>query len=152
MNEAKDLEQKLKRLLKNRLIPVDEERLEGMRKRLQKGIRPGAALSVFGAFRTYRFSLAFGTALVLIALIVWQHDPLRQGESSRVTGSTFIGAMQDEEQLDDMLVLLSGFTLSSLKDRTLIDWAFYNRSFLEDEGGEELFGALYGWPYDQEES
>ncbi len=151
MTPKEDLEQRLQRLLRSRRTPVDEERLEEMRQGLRKGSprREPFLPPIFS--QRYRLALPYGMLLVLITLFLWQLYPTRQAGPPLPVGSKLLKVMADEEELDHMLVLLSGFASSSSPSKTLVDWELYNQSALEfDRSGDGLQTFYQGWYFADE--
>jgi hypothetical protein len=142
MTRNQDVEKGLQQLLKDRRIPVDEDRLEAMRESLLRQVphRTPRRLPVF--FRQYGYSLSFGTALVLVALIVWQIIPLGPGNPPSSPGLMEIAA--DEGRVDRALVLLNGFASVASQGETMVDWEYYNRSMVGDYGDENILETFYG--------
>ncbi len=144
MTRNRDVEQGLQGLLKDRRIPVDDERLEAMRQGLLRKVPVQAPRPGPGFFRQHRFSLSFGSALVLLGLIVWQFTPVRQDGPSLPGASKLMEIAADESRVDRALVLLGGFASSSAQGESIIDWEFYNRSMLGDYEDVNVLETFYG--------
>ena len=142
MTRNLDMEPRLQQLLKDRRIPVDEERLEAVREHLLQRVPVREPRRFPGFFRSYRLSLSLGTALVLIALIVWQFTPAGPGGPPSPSGLMEIAA--DEGRIDRALVLLNGFASVSSQGETMVDWEYYNRSMVGDYGDENILETFYG--------
>ena len=145
MAREKDVEKKFQQLLQSRRIPVDEDRLAAMREGLLSLVPRGETEPEYGFFHRYRFALSFGTALVLIGLLVWQFRPLGETGPTPPLESELARVLDDEEQFTDMLVLFHDFTSARAQDGLLADWTSYNPSWLENSEGEKLFETFYGW-------
>jgi len=145
MAQRNGLEQRLQQLLKSRPIPVDEGRLETMRAGLRSRLPRREIEPARGFFYHYRFALSFGTALVLIGLLVWQLPPFQEPTPIQSLESELAGVLEDEEQFTDMLVLFNGFTATRTEEEFLVDLRNTSQSWLGDEEDERLFEALYGW-------
>ncbi len=144
MTQRKDVEQKLHRLLKSRQIPVDEDRLETMRESLLRRVAAVEALPAPGFLYRHRFATSFAAVCVLIGLLVWKIDPLNKSEAPSHAVFTLMEVIEDDEQLDHALVLLSGFASKTAQGRTVLDLEAYNRTMLSDNVGEELLETFYG--------
>jgi hypothetical protein len=144
MTQREDVDERLQRLLRSRKVPVDEERLEGMRESLLRRAPRREPLPATGFLHPYRFALSFGMALVLIGLLAWQFYALRHARPPLSVASKLMRVVEDEEQMDHVLLLLSGFASTPSQGRPLVDWEFYNRSLLVDCEGENLLETFYG--------
>jgi hypothetical protein len=144
MTRKQEVEQGLRNLLKQRRVPLDEERLEAMRADLLRRVPLRMPGPVRGFFPRHRFSLSFGTALVLAGLIWWQVLPQREGSVPRPVASRLMEIVQNEGQIDQALVLLGGFASASSQGETLIEWEVGDRSLLGHYRDENLLETLYG--------
>jgi hypothetical protein len=144
MTERKVVEQGLRRLLKSRPVPVDEERLEAMRADLLRRVRRPEPVPVAGFFGQHCLALSVGTAVVLVGLLVWRFAPLTPAGGPGRDASNLIRVVANEEQLDHMLLLLNDFASTRSQAGSVIDWDFYDRSWGEDAEGERMFETLYG--------
>jgi hypothetical protein len=144
MTRKKELEQGLRHLLKHRRVLVDEERLEAIRAGLLRRSPRSATGAAGGFFPRHRFSLSFGTALVLAGLIWWQVLPQREGRMPGPAASRLMEIAQNEGQMDQALALLGGFASASSQGETLIEWEVSDRSLLGHYRDENLLETLYG--------
>ena len=141
------MDKELQQLLRRRRTPVDEQRLEEIRESLHRRGPRRERREAPGFFPRHWLSLSFGSALVLIGLIVWRLVPFpRETADPFLASSRLLEIVQDEGRVEQALVLLNGFASASSNGDTLVQWDVYDRSLLGyyQEGEENVLQALYG--------
>ena len=143
MTRNRDVEQSLQRLLKERRIPLDEARLDAMRRDLQRRAAAGPVRRHSGFLRRHRFALSSGTALVLAFFAVWRFAPFGPKPLPPTAPGKLVEIAADENRMDRALVLLGGFASPSSAGETMVDWDLFNRSMLGDYQEENILETLY---------
>lgn len=148
MTRRHEVDRELQALLKLRRIPVDEGRLERVREHLRRRGSRRERGRAPGFFPRHRLALSFGSALVLVGLILWQVAPGPQGPQEAPVASRLLEIVEDEGRMDQALVLLGGFASPGSEGDTLVEWEAYDRSLLGyyQEAVEQgnVLEALYG--------
>ena len=112
--------ERLRELLKADAPPVDEQRLERMRKSILERIPEDKA--GFGFNFSRRLAFSFGFAVILFGLIVWRFGDRELAAPHPM--DSVIKLAEDDKQLDRMIIILAEFTDQPTVDEAFFDWDY----------------------------
>jgi len=143
MSPRHEVDEVLGDLLRQRRVPVDEQRLEAIRKGLHRQGARWQPRERPGFFPRHRLSLSFATALVVSGFLVWSLGPLRPDRGGTLVSSRLLEIVEDEGRVDQALALLGGFASASSGEGATAEWDLTSRSLLGHAQAEDLLQTFY---------